>query len=219
MGQGMPGLFDAGDTLYPSSSGDGAIYDAFFPQDQGTHDLGVGYGAWGGGAIDWPSLLSSQMNIDGAQYHDSFSPTTIMDSDTPSSDNSSNFYRGMLLPKSQVLRMPTFNKPSIFHRQHTDLATQRVSQLMLQTLKSYPLMMLRQRTPPPFIHPCLLIGNANDDMEPWHNCMSLMHMMHGGVQGSRKLFWRNVRMECERFCEQVCRFSSNNVKQLTLTRA
>jgi hypothetical protein len=30
-----------------------------------------------------------------------------------------------------------------------------------------------------------------------------VHMISSGVQGSRKLFWKNVRMECERLCEEV----------------
>ncbi|KAK5095426.1 hypothetical protein LTR70_003590 [Exophiala xenobiotica] len=35
-------------------------------------------------------------------------------------------------------------------------------------------------------------------MEPLNNCISLMHMLKSGVQGTRKLFWKNVRLECER---------------------
>jgi hypothetical protein len=29
-----------------------------------------------------------------------------------------------------------------------------------------------------------------------------MHMVANGVQGSRKLFWRNVQFECTRICDQ-----------------
>ncbi|KAK4125685.1 hypothetical protein N657DRAFT_568401 [Parathielavia appendiculata] len=66
-------------------------------------------------------------------------------------------------------------------------------------------MMLRHTTLPPFIHPRLLfspIADNDDDLEPLHNCISLMHMLNSRVAGSRKLFWRNVRMECERFCAE-----------------
>ena len=35
-------------------------------------------------------------------------------------------------------------------------------------------------------------------MEPLTNCMSLVHMLSSRIHGSRKLFWKNVRMECER---------------------
>ncbi|SPQ25758.1 7ae919f1-8516-4992-a306-67b5314558d6 [Thermothielavioides terrestris] len=61
--------------------------------------------------------------------------------------------------------------------------------------------MLDRNSLPPFIHPRLVAGSgaAVDEMEPLHNCISLLHMMNSQVPGSRKLFWRNVRAECERF--------------------
>jgi hypothetical protein len=68
-----------------------------------------------------------------------------------------------------------------------------------------------QNSLPPFIHPHLAssdfgidMGENADPMEPLHNCISLVHMLGGGVRGSRKLFWKNVRLECERFCKEVC---------------
>ena len=195
-------LLAADNTLNNKNNGAGSMHDAFFPQDLGIQGNGAGSNAWGG--IDWQSLVPAQMSFDTTQYHDSMSPTTMMHSGTPSSDDSSALQRAIFRPKSQVLTMPSFTQPSILLRQHTDLASQRVSHLMLQTLQSYPLMMLRQRAPPPFAHPRLIASPLNDDMEPWYNCMSLVHLMQGGIQGSRKLFWRNVRMECERFCSLVC---------------
>ncbi|KAG2170740.1 hypothetical protein VTO58DRAFT_110979 [Aureobasidium pullulans] len=38
-------------------------------------------------------------------------------------------------------------------------------------------------------------------MEPLANCLSLLHMIGGNIRGSRKLFWKNVSMECERLRE------------------
>lgn len=74
---------------------------------------------------------------------------------------------------------------------------------MRYTLRSYPLM-FRQNTLPPFVHPHLLSSDAyKDQIELLTNCISLLHMISGGVQGSRKLFWENVRLECERICEDV----------------
>ena len=65
-------------------------------------------------------------------------------------------------------------------------------------------MMLRHNTLPPFIHSSLLSRDVeNNDMEPLNNCISLMHMISSGVQGSRKLFWKNVRLECEHLYEEV----------------
>ncbi|KAJ5833633.1 hypothetical protein N7474_001944 [Penicillium riverlandense] len=45
-------------------------------------------------------------------------------------------------------------------------------------------------------------------MEPLSNCISLVHMISSGTRGSRKLFWRNVRMECERLCSECGRFTN-----------
>ncbi|THX54515.1 hypothetical protein D6D06_05475 [Aureobasidium pullulans] len=39
-------------------------------------------------------------------------------------------------------------------------------------------------------------------MEPLANCLSLLHMIGGNLRGSRKLFWKNVSMECERLREE-----------------
>jgi hypothetical protein len=36
-----------------------------------------------------------------------------------------------------------------------------------------------------------------------------LRMLSGEVQGSRKLFWKVVRMECEHLCEEVCCLSQH----------
>ena len=102
---------------------------------------------------------------------------------------------------------PTYTLRSLIQRPRTEMGTQRTANLILHTLKSYPLMMVRRNALPPFIHPHFAASahgiENNDDMEPLNNCISLMHMIGSGVRGSRKLFWRNVRMECERLCQEV----------------
>lgn len=171
---------------------------------------------WDG--IDWQSLLSSPNSFDDAPFSTSLSPKTALDSETPISFDSWNSIHRvpttmatmMGSRKSQIPRMPTFSMPAMFRRQHIDVGAQRVSQLMFQTLNAYPLMMMRQRTPPPFLHPSILADGANDilniaadNLEPWHNCMSLVYMANSKMKGSKRLFWRNVRTECERFCHRV----------------
>ena len=85
-----------------------------------------------------------------------------------------------------------------------EMGMQKTGNLILHTLKSYPSMMVRHNTLPPFIHPSLTSLNVeNDDIEPLNNCISLSYVLNSGVKGSRKLFWRNVRMECERLGEMV----------------
>jgi hypothetical protein len=98
-----------------------------------------------------------------------------------------------------LIRRPKLQQPG----------TQRISSLIFHTLKSYPLMMLHHEDAlPPFIHPSLvskLDGVAEEDRftAPLTNCISLMHMLGSEVRGTRKLFWKNVRMECERLLDEV----------------
>lgn len=85
----------------------------------------------------------------------------------------------------------------------------RVVTLILHTLKSYPQMMLRDGTLPPYIHPQLVSSDfSSNDMESLSNCISLVHMISREVRGSRKLFWKNVRLECERMSTEPARFSN-----------
>ncbi|KAL9091287.1 MAG: hypothetical protein Q9165_004921 [Trypethelium subeluteriae] len=107
-------------------------------------------------------------------------------------------------PNVSIPTAPSSSVRSLIQRSRTQTGAQRIVALIYHTLKSYPLMMLRHNALPPFIHPRLISSSVdNDYMEPLTNCISLVHMIGSGVQGSRKLFWRNVRLECERFCEEV----------------
>ncbi|KAA8619664.1 hypothetical protein PtrSN002B_001259 [Pyrenophora tritici-repentis] len=97
---------------------------------------------------------------------------------------------------------PSSNVRSMMPRPKMHPGADRAASLVFFTLKSYPLM-LRQSTLPPFIHPSYVsFTKEGTTTEPLENCITLMHMMASGVQGSRKLFWRNVRQECERICDQ-----------------
>lgn len=65
-------------------------------------------------------------------------------------------------------------------------------------------MIQRHNELPPFIHKNLISSSVEDsDMEPLTNCLSLVHMLNGGGQAGRKLFWKNVQMECERLSAEV----------------
>ncbi|PVH83207.1 hypothetical protein DL98DRAFT_547575 [Cadophora sp. DSE1049] len=82
-------------------------------------------------------------------------------------------------------------------------STQRIANLLFYNLKSFPLMMSRHGTLPPFIHPRMISSDVGySHFEPLTNCISLVHMISSRIQGSRKLFWKNVRLECERLCAE-----------------
>lgn len=184
-----------------------AGYEPVFPSSNEAQGFDVNNYPWD--YIDWASAALASQPWDSPQLGlQSFSPATIEgDAVWHSSSTFTSQKKTTNSFALHMLRSPGFTMPSISYREHTDAGAQRVSLLMLQTLKSYPQMMMRQKTPPPFIHPSLLLGDTNDDLEAWHNCMSLVHMANSKIQGSRKLFWRNVRAECERFCEQVWKIS------------
>jgi hypothetical protein len=113
----------------------------------------------------------------------------------------------MLFPNQSISPTPSTYSPRslVLRRAILDKATRSVK-LTLGTLNSYPRGIVRDNTLPPFIHPLLLPhGKEDDQMEPLNNCMSLLHMVSSGIHGSKKLFWRNVRTECEYMRAEVLR--------------
>lgn len=105
---------------------------------------------------------------------------------------------------------PTSNPRSLNQRPKTRPGTQRTTTLIQHTLKSYLLTMLRHNSLPPFIHSSL--ASTTFELEPLDNCISLVYMISSGTRGSRKLFWRNVRMECERLCSEVSQTYHGSMK-------
>jgi hypothetical protein len=152
------------------------------------------------------ALLSTQVQASDpmASFLDGLSPSLLQDSTVPTSHTM----------QLQLHQQPTLSPtlpllgPTLVQRPRPENGRQKTAGFILHTLKSFPQMMLRHNTLPPFIHPRLMtppsIADREDELEPLHNCISLLHMLRGRVAGSRKLFWRNVRMECERFLQEVC---------------
>ena len=72
----------------------------------------------------------------------------------------------------------TYTLRSLIARPTREPGQSRIANLMFQTLKSYPLMIVRHNTLPPFIHPCSISfhddENDNDNMESLANALSLM---------------------------------------------
>lgn len=96
---------------------------------------------------------------------------------------------------------PTTRPHSLAKRPTANAGVERTSKLLLHTLQSYVLSMLSHNSLPPFIHSSLV--SAGFDTEPLINCINLVYMIGGKMEGRQKLFWRNVRMECERMCNEV----------------
>ena len=163
--------------------------------------------------LNFAELLDPQMNNKTIQYP-LLESSSIVRHSTPTTQTIQ-VQQPMSSPNISIPRSPTYAYRALVQRPEREAGTQRIANLILHTLKSYPLMMLRHNNLPPFIHPHLISSNvANDYMEPLTNCMSLVRMISSGVHGSRKLFWRNVRLECERLNAEVCRVRDDNGRRL-----
>lgn len=111
---------------------------------------------------------------------------------------------GLSWSSPSIPQTPAIAVRSLIHRPTTRSGAQRTANLILHNLKSYPLMIQHHNGLPPFIHKSVISPGVEDpEAEPMTNCLSLVHMIGSGVQTSRKLFWKNVRMECERLSAEV----------------
>ncbi|KAH6849930.1 hypothetical protein B0I37DRAFT_370254 [Chaetomium sp. MPI-CAGE-AT-0009] len=164
--------------------------DAWFDWDNTTFNFDESTSNW-------------QTKADAVQFSPAL-PPTLMPEPTPSALQTLLRQQEVSSSYVPILRQPRDILGSLVPRPKLGPKTQRTASLILQTLKSYPLMMLQHDSLPPFIHARMMAssGAENDNMEPLNNCISLLHMIRSGVPGSRKLFWRNVRMECERFYQE-----------------
>lgn len=173
--------------------------------DPAASSSGDVYFGWDDPAIDLADFINPRANDEALQLSSSQSPAVVCDS-TPWTVQSVQLQRAISSPYMSTPSQPLYPVSSFIQRPKLEVRAQRTASLILHTLKSYPLMMLRHNNLPPFIHPRFMPSEAeNDSMEPLNNCMSLLHMVSSRVPGSRKLFWRNVQMECERFCAEVRR--------------
>lgn len=161
--------------------------------------------------IDWddldmnfPKFVNPQTNDEIVQCASTGSPSIVC-RPTPSINQTIQVQQSVFSPAISIPAVPMIHTlRSLVQRPRRETGAQKIANLIHNTLKSYPLMILRHNTVPPFIHPRLLSFDVeNNDMEPLNNCLSLMRMISGGNQGSRKLFWKNVRLECENLRENV----------------
>lgn len=189
-----PGIVDS---IQEASHGDHVLLDGALalPDHDFTQPRGD-FLEWDGAEIALPDFLNTQTN----------SPRLSPESPFQQPVSSAfQVQQGLSTPESSIPNSPSSSIRSLIQRPNTQRGPQRIASLILHTLKSYPVMMLRHNTLPPFVHPCLLsLDIESVHMEPLTNCISLVHMISSDVRGSRKLFWKNVRMECEHWTVEVC---------------
>lgn len=187
-----------------ASNDSGIILDsALLISDPVLATVGGEHLEWNDSDVNFADFLNPQSNDETVQYPSSESLSLVRHS-TPSTDATFPRQQAISSPNVSIPPLPTSTLRSLIQRPSMKAGAQRIANLILHTLKSYPLMMLRHNTLPPFIHPRLIASKVeNNHMEPLNNCISLVHMISSGVQGSRKLFWKNVRLECERLFGEV----------------
>ena len=166
--------------------------------------LGGEYLDWDDPEIEIAGFMAPQVNNKTIDYPP-FDPSSLFRSAPPSIGQTLQVQQATST-SSPIVSIPPFPSHivrSLTQRPKPRAGAQRIANLMLHILKSYPKMLIRD-TLPPFIHPHLISSDVGEkNMEPLTNCISLVHMISTGVQGCRKLFWKNVRLECERLCEEV----------------
>lgn len=167
-------------------------------------NLGGENPGWDDPDFDFADFLNPQMGDEVIQTTSS-GPSSLRRQSMLSVDQEAQMRRPFSSFNASIPTRLNHTIRSLILRPRLKSGAQRTAKLILHTLKSYPLMMLRHNTLPPFIHRYPISFDVeNGHMEPLSNCISLVHMISNRVQGSRKLFWRNVRLECERFLEEVC---------------
>lgn len=162
--------------------------------------------------FDFVNFADVQVNDEIIQH--SSSGSSLLDDQltplAPSSNQIDHARHALYSNYISIPESPTSNLRSLIQR--PKMKTRGIATLILHTLKAYPQMIMRYNTLPPFINPCLIsTDDDNSNMEPLTNSISLVKMISGGVQASRRLFWKNVRFECERLCEDVGRNSGGRV--------
>lgn len=173
-------------------------------------EIGLSNPEWddfGGVSLDWDEQDFGFVDLldPGRTVAYSVLGTVSLGSDlTPSMDQESQRPQGSLPPRVSIPTRPTDTVRSLILRPRLQAGAQRITGLILHVLKSYPLMMLRHDTLPPFIHPQSVSHDfENSNIESLDDCISLVGMISRRGHGSRKLFWINVRLQCERFLADV----------------
>ncbi|KAH7066852.1 hypothetical protein BKA63DRAFT_571251 [Paraphoma chrysanthemicola] len=102
---------------------------------------------------------------------------------------------------TSVATMPSYELRSFAEKSKMAGGGQITAKLMVQILTSYPGMLRDPNSPPPFIHHSSmksLPGCETRATESLSTCTSLMQLLGSGTPGSRRLVWKNIRLECER---------------------
>lgn len=106
-----------------------------------------------------------------------------------------------------ISTMPTFEMRCFPQRAAIKGSANATATMMTRILTSYPSMMCKQQSPPPFIYSSSLKDSTHQPMdESLATCTSLMHLLSTNTTASHRLVWKNMHLECERLHAQVNHF-------------
>ncbi|VUC31706.1 unnamed protein product [Clonostachys rosea] len=195
------------DGTHEAGSADAIIDGTLVLPDVDFANLGAEHAEWGHSDLELVAdvgLIADFLNVQGGNStYLSPASSSFLNHSTPPTSQSSRPQPDLSPPRFSIPASPSASVRSLIQRPKRTAASRRITNLILHTLKSYPLIMLLHKALPPFIHPSMLSSNLESDMEPLSNCISLMHMIGGQAKGTRKLFWKNVAIECHRFAEEA----------------
>jgi hypothetical protein len=190
----LPGRRDASDLVFNS---------ALLLPDAELANLEVQSFDWTNPDIDFVNILNTQTDDKASQYPPS--GWSLARNNTTPTNQVFDMQQAFLSADIMIPPTPSSTIRLLDSRPSMKTGQQRIANLILHNLKSYPLMIMRQDALPPFIHQRLTTSDAgNTHMEPLANCLNLVRMISGGAPSSRKLFWKNVGFECERWVAEVC---------------
>jgi hypothetical protein len=161
--------------------------------------------------IDWNLLdvdAASTLDLDSEMYRkDATQLTGEFPTNHTGSYRAGPLYTGFMSPMSlSIPSMPTYNLRSFRQNPALKGGGLTTAMLMIRVLSMYPVMMQNPDALPPFIHPTSLCDTA---AQPLITCVSLMQMVSICAPGSKRLLWKNVRMECERMQIEVSSSSTH----------
>ncbi|KAE8361121.1 hypothetical protein BDV27DRAFT_148096 [Aspergillus caelatus] len=198
----VPGIPGVENFLEGNNDGDMPLDRALMIADTESTALEGRYGDEIVLDLDFTNFLNTHIDDDNMQYTASGSSSFVYHS-TSSADGIVPEHHPGSSPNLSIPPGPTQFIRSLVQRPYMGAGAHRIAKLILHNLRSYPQMVLRHNTLPPFIHPSVVSSDfGNPDPESLTNCIALVHMIGSGIQATRKLFWKNVRMECERLCEE-----------------
>jgi hypothetical protein len=91
-------------------------------------------------------------------------------------------------------------------RTYSDLVQRNSAATIVRILSSYPTMMIRRETFPPFIHPQCIPDYELDQplLHPLDKCMEIARAFKYRTPQNSEMVWRAIKLEYERLTKEVC---------------